>query len=80
MTKEYTARTAKTYSADSVSATWKPNIEKMGMDKDRVKFIHRVLDQNEIILEQNAKLLEMLSSPTFIIRDSAKQREYKKPL
>ena len=57
-----------------------PNIERMGMDKDRVKLIHRVLHQNEIILEQNAKLLEMLSSPTFIIRDSAKQREYKKPL
>ena len=38
-------------------------IEKLPpMDEDVIKIINRILDQNEKILAQNAKLLEALSS------------------
>jgi len=47
-------------------------IEKLPpMDEDVIKIINRILDQNEKILAQNAKLLEALSSPIFVANNYA---------
>ena len=39
------------------------------MDEDMVKIINRILDQNEKILAQNAKLLDVLSNPIFMVNN-----------
>ena len=38
-------------------------------NKDIIQLTNKILDQNRIIIESNAKLLEMLSSPMFALKD-----------
>jgi len=49
-------------------AAGETKIEKLPMDEDTVKIINRILDQNEKILAQNARLFEILSKPMFVMQ------------
>jgi hypothetical protein len=42
-------------------------VERIKPDPDIIALTHKVLEQNETILKMNARLLECLTSPSFLI-------------
>ena len=43
------------------------DIEVLKTNEDTLKLVHRILDQNQIILEQNQQLLRWIANPPMIV-------------
>lgn len=44
----------------------KNRFEVIGPDKEMIELVHRVIDQNEQILRQNAELIKAMTNPKII--------------